>query len=194
MDSVNAGLTMEMPNGYFYADFLSQAVAAGQVSHGARIDTMVSRVLTQMFAFGLFDKAPSGSPTATVTTAAHAQVALQGAEEGTVLLKNNGILPLSTSSLSSIAVIGVDGGAGTQTIGGGSATVTSPGTVWPLTGIQNRVAGTGRHGHLQRRHATRRPRWPSRRVPASRSSSPATTTATRSTTPPRSTCRTARTR
>ncbi|WP_312886989.1 glycoside hydrolase family 3 C-terminal domain-containing protein [Actinocrinis puniceicyclus] len=70
-------------------------------------------------------------------------MALQGAEEGTVLLKNSGILPLSTSSLKSIAVIGVDGGAGTQTIGGGSATVTSPGTVWPLTGIQNRVAGTG---------------------------------------------------
>jgi hypothetical protein len=44
--------------------------------------TVVSRVLTQMFAFGLFDKAPSGSTTATVTTAVHAQVALQGAEEG----------------------------------------------------------------------------------------------------------------
>jgi beta-glucosidase len=140
--SANAGLTMEMPNGYFYADFLTQAVQNGQVSQ-ATLDTMVSRVLTQMFAFGLFDKPPSGSTTATVTTPAHAQVALQGAEEGTVLLKNNGILPLSTAGLSSIAVIGVDGGAGTQTIGGGSATVTSPGTVWPLTGIQNRVAGTG---------------------------------------------------
>jgi beta-glucosidase len=142
VESANAGLTMEMPNGYFYADFLQQAVQAGTVSQ-ATLDTMVSRVLTQMFAFGLFDKAPSGSTTATVTTAAHAQVALQGAEEGTVLLKNNGLLPLSASSRSSIAVIGVDGGAGTQTIGGGSATVTSPGTVWPLTGIQNRVAGTG---------------------------------------------------
>jgi beta-glucosidase len=140
--SVNGGMTVEMPNGYFYADFLSQAVSSGQVTT-AQIDTMVTRVLTQMFAFGLFDHAPIGSPTATVTTPAHAKVALQGAEEGTVLLKNSGILPLSTSSLSSIAVIGVDGGAGTQTIGGGSATVTSPGTVWPLTGIQNRVAGTG---------------------------------------------------
>ena len=53
-----------------------------------------------------------GAQAATVTTPAHAQVALQGAEEGTVLLKNSGILPLSTASLKSIAVIGVDGGAG----------------------------------------------------------------------------------
>jgi beta-glucosidase len=142
VESANAGLTVEMPNGYFYADFLAQAVAAGQVSQ-ATLDTMVSRVLTQLFTFGLFDKAPSGSTGATVTTSAHVQVALQGAEEGTVLLKNNGQLPLSTSTTHSIAVLGVDGGAGVQTIGGGSATVTSSGTVWPLTGIQNRVAGTG---------------------------------------------------
>ncbi|WP_433293665.1 glycoside hydrolase family 3 C-terminal domain-containing protein [Actinoplanes sp. CA-030573] len=142
VESANAGLTMEMPNGYFFADFLKQAVQAGTVS-SQTLDTMVSRVLTQMFAFGLFDRAPSGSLGATVTTPAHVQVALRGAQEGTVLLKNTGILPLSTSGLTSIAVIGVDGGAGTQTIGGGSATVRSGATVWPLTGIQNRVAGTG---------------------------------------------------
>jgi beta-glucosidase len=104
---------------------------------------MVSRLLTQMFAFGLFDKPHTGSRDAVVTTPAHVAVALQGAEEGTVLLKNNGILPLSTSTTHSIAVIGWDGGAGVQSIGGGSATVTSSGTVWPITGIQNRVAGTG---------------------------------------------------
>ena len=142
VDSANAGLTVEMPNGYFYADFLAQAVAGGTVSQ-VTLDTMVSRLLTQFFAFGLFDKAPSGSRDAVVTTPAHQQVALQGAEESAVLLKNNGILPLSTSTTKSIAVIGWDGGAGVQTIGGGSATVTSPGTVWPITGIQNRVAGTG---------------------------------------------------
>jgi beta-glucosidase len=142
VESANAGMTMEMPGGYFYADFLKQAVAAGQVTQ-ATLDTMVRRVLTQMFAFGLFDKPHTGTTLATVTTAAHQDVAERGAEEGTVLLKNNGILPLSTSSLSSIAVLGVDGGAGVQSVGGGSATATSSGTVWPLTGIQNRVAGTG---------------------------------------------------
>ncbi|MFJ4406891.1 discoidin domain-containing protein [Streptomyces sp. NPDC088910] len=142
VESANAGLTVEMPNGYFYADFLAQAVANGTVSQ-ATLDTMVSRLLTQFFAFGLFDKAPSGSRDAVVTTPAHVATALQGAEEGTVLLKNNGILPLSTATTHSIAVIGWDGGAGVQSIGGGSATVTSSGTVWPITGIQNRVAGTG---------------------------------------------------
>ncbi|WP_405584093.1 discoidin domain-containing protein [Streptomyces sp. NBC_01190] len=142
VESANAGLTVEMPNGYFYADFLAQAVANGTVSQ-TTLNTMVSRLLTQFFAFGLFDKASSGSHDATVTTPAHVQVALQGAEEGTVLLKNNGILPLSTATTHSIAVIGWDGGAGVQSIGGGSATVTSSGTVWPITGIQNRVAGTG---------------------------------------------------
>jgi beta-glucosidase len=142
VESANAGMTMEMPNGYFYADFLRQAVANGQVSQ-ATLDTMATRVLTQMFAFGLFDKAPSGSTTANVSTAAHVDVARRGAQEGTVLLKNNGVLPLSTTSIHSIAVLGVDGGAGVQSVGGGSATATSSGTVWPLTGIQNRVAGTG---------------------------------------------------
>jgi len=140
--AANSGMTMEMPGGYFYADFLRQAVANGQVS-AAQLDLMVTRVLTPMFAFGLFDKPRTGSTTATVSTAAHIDVARRGAEEGTVLLKNNGILPLSTSTTHSIAVLGVDGGAGVQSVGGGSATATSSGTVWPLTGIQNRVQGTG---------------------------------------------------
>jgi beta-glucosidase len=140
--SIDAGLDVEMPNGYFNASLLQQAIAQGQVTI-RQVNTMVSRVLTQLFAFGIIGKTHTGSTSANVTAAAHARVALRGAEEGTVLLKNNGILPLSNKSLKSIAVIGVDGGAGTQTIGGGSATVTSPGTVWPVTGIQNAVKGTG---------------------------------------------------
>ncbi|WP_322974030.1 discoidin domain-containing protein [Actinacidiphila oryziradicis] len=141
VDSANNGMTVEMPGGYYFADFLIQAVQAGTVSQ-ATVDTMVSRVLTQMFRFGMFDKAPSGSNTAIVTTPAHAQVALRGVEEGTVLLKNNGTLPLNASGLSSVAVIGQDAGPGAQTIGGGSGTVTSAGTYTPIIGIQERLAST----------------------------------------------------
>jgi beta-glucosidase len=140
-DSANAGETIEMPFSGFFGPNLLTAVANGQVTQ-ATFDTMVSRVLTQMFRFGMFDKAPSGSLTATVTNYAHAQVALRGAEEGTVLLKNNGILPLNANGGKSVAVIGVDAGAGVQTIGGGSGTVTSPGTYTPLYGIQQRLTGT----------------------------------------------------
>ena len=142
VDSANNGMTLEMPGGYFYADFLSQALAAGTVSQ-ATLNTMVSRVLTQMFAFGLFDKTKTGTPGAVVTSAAHQATARQVAEQGSVLLKNSGILPLSTSSTKSIALIGPDGGAGVRSVGGGSATATSSGTVSPLTALQNRVAGTG---------------------------------------------------
>ncbi|WTR18899.1 glycoside hydrolase family 3 C-terminal domain-containing protein [Streptomyces sp. NBC_00138] len=141
VDSANNGMTVEMPFGYYFADFLVQAVQNGQVTQ-TTVDTMVSRVLTQMFRFGMFDKAPSGSNTAIVTTPAHAQVALKGVEEGTVLLKNNGTLPLNPANLSSVAVIGQDAGPGAQTIGGGSGTVTSPGTYTPIIGIQERLADT----------------------------------------------------
>ncbi|HEY0807693.1 MAG TPA: glycoside hydrolase family 3 C-terminal domain-containing protein, partial [Pseudonocardiaceae bacterium] len=134
--AANAGMTMEMPGSAFFGPSL-----AGQISQST-LDTMVSRVLTQMFAFGFFDKPRTGNTGTVVTTPAHVTTARQIAEESTVLLKNNGVLPLSTSTTKSIAIIGADGGAGVASVGGGSATVTSSGTVAPLTGIQNR-AGAG---------------------------------------------------
>jgi beta-glucosidase len=89
-----------------------------------------------MFSFGMFDKAPSGSPSAVATNAADQADATQLAQEGTVLLKNSGsVLPL-TSSDKSITVIGADASTSPQTDGGGSAGVNSSGTVTPLAGIQ----------------------------------------------------------
>src|SRR5256885_12595048 len=108
-----------MPFGGFLGANLEQAVAAGQVTQ-ATFDTMVSRVLTQMFRFGLFDKAPTGSTTPIVATPAHRAVALQGDEEGSVLLKNNGVLPLNPGGTEPAAVIGQNAGAGVITGGGGS--------------------------------------------------------------------------
>jgi beta-glucosidase len=139
--SANAGETVEMPFGGYFASALEQAVASGQVTQ-ATFDTMVSRVLTQMFRFGMFDKAPSGSTTAIVAEPAHLATALQGDEEGTVLLKNNGILPLSPNGGESIAVIGTDASSGAVTDGAGSGGSTSSGTYDPLYSIQQRTAGT----------------------------------------------------
>jgi beta-glucosidase len=134
--SANAGLDMDMPgNDGFYGTALVNAVNSGSVST-ATVNTAVSQILTQMFAFGEFDKAPGGSPSATATSSAHQADATQLAEEGTVLLKNSGsVLPL-TSSDTSVAVIGADASTSVQSDGGGSAGVNSSGTVTPLQGIE----------------------------------------------------------
>lgn len=134
--SANAGLNMDMPgNDGYYGSALQSAVGSGQVSQPT-INTEVSEILTQMFGFGLFDKSPSGSPSATATNSTDQADAASLAEEGTVLLKNaSSVLPL-TSADTSIAVIGADASGSAQTDGGGSAGVDSSGTVTPLQGIQ----------------------------------------------------------
>src|SRR5580692_2325210 len=134
--SANAGLDMDMPgNDGYYGSALASAISSGSVSQ-ATLNSAVSDILTEMFAFGLFDKPPAGSPAQTATTAADQADALQIAEEGTVLLKNSGnVLPLSAGKDSSIAVIGADASTSPQTAGGGSASVTSSGTITPLQGI-----------------------------------------------------------
>src|ERR1700722_15934448 len=135
--SANAGLDMDMPGSDgFYGSALASAISsgppgAGQVSQ-ATLNSAVSGILTEMFAFGLFDKPAVGSPAQTATSAADQADALQIAEEGTVLLKNSGsVLPLSAGKDSSIAVIGPDASTSPQTAGGGSAGGNSSGPVTP---------------------------------------------------------------
>jgi beta-glucosidase len=133
--SANAGLNMDMPgNDGFYGSALQSAVSSGQVTQ-ATITSEVSQILTEMFAFGEFDKSPTGSPAQTATNATDQADATALSEEGTVLLKNtSSILPL-TSSDKSVAVIGADASTSPLTAGGGSAGVDSSGTVTPLQGI-----------------------------------------------------------
>ena len=138
--SANAGLDMDMPgNDGYYGSALQSAISSGQVSQ-ATLNSMVSDILTEMFGFGLFDKPTSGSPAQTATTSADQGDALAIAEEGTVLLKNSSVLPLGSKD-TSIAVIGADASTSPLTAGGGSASVTSSGTVTPLQGIQAAAPG-----------------------------------------------------
>ena len=144
--SALAGLDMQMPGGQgfgtdYYGAPLTQAVQAGQVPMPV-LDGMVSRILDEMFRFGLFERPPTGSLTATVTTPAHAQTGRQAADTGTVLLKNaGGVLPLRSGR--SVAVIGSDAGHYALTSGGGSAGVIAPYVVTPEQGITKRGAASG---------------------------------------------------
>jgi beta-glucosidase len=133
-----AGMAIAMP--FSDASNVTAALSAGTLNPEI-VNALVAQILTQMFAFGMFDNPQTGSLSNSVVTAAHQQVALELGEEGTVLLKNNGILPLNPNpgSAETIAVIGTDGGAGVEIAGGGSGSVNGTNTVWPLTGIQDAV-------------------------------------------------------
>jgi beta-glucosidase len=140
--SAAAGLDLEMPGGTYYGTALQSAVEWGRVSQ-ATLDQMVSRVLTEMFRFGDFNRPTRGSPSAVATSAAHQGVSTAVAEAGTVLLKNSGgLLPLTASGAGSIAVIGPAASVASVDSGGGSAYVVPPFTVTPLQGIEA-AAGPG---------------------------------------------------
>jgi beta-glucosidase len=140
--AANNGLDMQMPDASYFGAPLQAAVQAGQVPM-SRLDDMVTRILTEEFRFGLFDRQQTGTPSSVVTDAQHAAVARTAAEQGTVLLKNtNSVLPLNTGTTKSIAVIGDDAGKDAMSVGGGSAAVTAPYVVTPYDGIKAR-AGSG---------------------------------------------------
>jgi beta-glucosidase len=140
--SVAAGLDQEMPGAAYYGLALDAAVRSGQVAM-ATLNTMVSRVLTQMFRFREFNDPPAGSSSNTVTTPAHQAVSTAVAEAGTVLLKNSrGTLPLARAGAGNVAVIGPAASAAPTDAGGGSAYVTAGPGVTPLQGMRA-AAGPG---------------------------------------------------
>ncbi|MFJ1554514.1 glycoside hydrolase family 3 protein [Streptomyces mirabilis] len=98
--SINAGLDMIMVP-YAYKDFrttLVDEVRAGRVSE-ARVNDAVSRILTQKFKLGLFEKPYADtSGAAQIGSTGHRAVAREAAAKSQVLLKNaTGVLPLKKS-------------------------------------------------------------------------------------------------
>ena len=129
----NAGLDMVMPDDRYFGSELVSAVSAGTVSQ-ARLDDMVSRILSTLLRVGVFDDPPSGAPSSDV--ASSSALAKEAAMAGITLLKNAGAaLPLD-ATIKSIAVIGVAGGNAPASGGGGSAEVTASEVVSPFSAIQ----------------------------------------------------------
>ncbi len=120
---------------------LMQLVSSGQLSVTA-VDTDVRAVLAQMFRTGVIGRPPQGDPDDPVDSDADTAFALDSAEKSAVLLKNSAsLLPLDTSRVSSLAVIGADASTAPVTTGHGSSQVIAPFVSKPLDAIRHR-AGT----------------------------------------------------
>ena len=135
--SANAGTDLEMPRARYFNEKLVKAVKEKKVSE-ATIDDKVRRILRVMNEAGLLGARPKSYPSA-VDTVSHDSLALHVAEEGIVLLKNDGhLLPLHPDSLRTLAVIGPNA---KQAIisAGGSGYLDSYKKVSPLEGIRRRV-------------------------------------------------------
>ena len=125
------GTDQEQPFADSFGTTLEQDVKNGTVPR-AVLNTMVSRMLTEMFRFGIIDHPPTGTPSDPVTTPAHVAVATNVANQSATLLKNDGpTLPLSAAHAGRVAVIGPSASASPTYGGGGSAYVIPPSTVTP---------------------------------------------------------------
>ena len=145
--AANGGLDLEMPFGwYMNAQTLIPAVKAGKVSE-ATIDAKVRHLLDVAYRFGWIG--PDGTYHDPIDRSIPRynqqgrEVALQGAIEGAVLLKNaNHLLPLDPARTTHIAVIGPDAFPANPEAGG-SGMVPTFDSVSILKGISDRLGLKG---------------------------------------------------
>ena len=128
--SLKAGLDVEMPYLFRYA-LLGAALHRGKVTE-AQVDTAVERVLRALIATAPKQK---DVPQSVILSPEHIALAREAAVKGTVLLQNDGVLPLPDGAR--IAVAGRY--ADTKNVGDhGSSQVYSPYTVTPYAGLKAR--------------------------------------------------------
>lgn len=140
--AANGGLDLEMGNAEFMtAKTLIPAIQSGKVSE-AVIDQKVRRILRTAMQFGFFDRDQT-DPSIPLYNLQADDTALQSAEEGAVLLKNErNLLPLNSHKTHSIAVIGPDAYPAVPG-GGGSSEVTAFAPVSFMTGLGAAIYPTG---------------------------------------------------
>jgi hypothetical protein len=105
VQALSAGVDVELPTGNAYRGPLAAAVRAGIVPE-TLVDRAVTRVLRQKEALGLLDEtfAGDGVEPGSLDPVEHRALAARLAEEGVVLLANDGTLPLAAPGR--VAVIG----------------------------------------------------------------------------------------
>ena len=138
LPTVNGGLDLEMPTGEFLkVDDLEQAIKDGKVAEST-VDDKIRRILRVMFKIGLFDNYPKPDTTK-IADKENRATALEAAEAGIVLLKNDdNILPLDSKKIKTIAVIGPNSDVA-RTGGGGSSRVEAAYSVTPLDALKKKL-------------------------------------------------------
>lgn len=139
--SLKSGLDVEMGtpkpfNEFFLADALIDSVKAGKISE-SEVDKHVKRVLQLMYTLKSMggEERKQGS----INTEAHFKDAYNIASESVVLLKNDkNLLPINTSKIKSIAVIGANA-TKKNALGGFGAGVKIKREITPLEGLKNRL-------------------------------------------------------
>jgi beta-xylosidase len=104
--ALGAGLDVELPSTDCFGAPLLAALDAGLVGTDA-LDAAVRRVLTSKFELGLFERpyVEASSASRRIATPEHRDLARRIAVKSVVLLRNDGVLPL-TADVGSVAVIG----------------------------------------------------------------------------------------
>ncbi|MGB6356059.1 MAG: glycoside hydrolase family 3 N-terminal domain-containing protein [Steroidobacteraceae bacterium] len=133
--ALDAGVDVDLPDGHAYRT-LAGSVRQGRVPE-AQIDAAVRRILELKFLAGLFEHpfAEAASADALTGNAEARAVALDAAHRAAVLLKNDGVLPLSISPHKTLAVIGPN--AAVARLGGYSGTPRQ--AISPLDGIRAKL-------------------------------------------------------
>ncbi len=140
--SVAAGCSLEMPGpARFYGESLREAVEAGTIEVGA-VDPLVVDLLRLMERTGAFGSEVSPTtPEDTLDRPEDRFLLRSAAAAGSVLLRNDGILPLDSTSFASLAVIGPNA-VEARTMGGGSAKVKAYHATSPVEALRSRLTDT----------------------------------------------------
>ena len=139
---INAGLSLEMPWTFKYKIKHLQKAYDDRSFNDETLDDLVRRNLRVMMLTGAISDSTE-LPKGTRNTTHHQNIARQAAEEGMVLLKNNGnLLPIDIESIDKIALLGPNlkkkfGGF----LKGGSSGVKPPYEITPFAGMKEKCKG-----------------------------------------------------
>ncbi len=137
---VKAGLDVEMPFKNHYGKEVKKALHNGLITE-AEINTIVTRILKTRLPYAILPDHMEYKPELKASEN-HIKLSREVAEKSMVLLKNEGVLPLSGSTDKKVAVIGWI--ADLENTGDlGSSNVRSKYVVTPLQGIKNYVEALG---------------------------------------------------